>query len=389
MRARAWSLLDPLFDRLITLALFALGAVEVWVEQDQVAGPRGVNTVFLLLVTVPLAWRRRRPLAVLAVVTLGGIGWNYILYLPGEHQPPLTPFLTFLVALFTASAAVPRASKAVGALAAAWIASMLPPLLTGGESADDIAPGWIFAGFAWALGRVVYRQRALAGALAERAAQLEAEREEKARLAVALERARIARELHDVVTHNVSVIVVQAGVESRALGPGDGSTREVLNTIEQTGRDTLVELRRLLGVLRKSDDRLALAPPPTLERLEELAEQVGEAGLPVVVRVEGDRAPLPAGVELSAYRIVQEALTNSLKHARAARAEIVIRYHPGELEVEVSDDGRGPGNGTRPGHGLLGMRERVALHRGALEAGGRDGGGFRVHARLPLEASNR
>jgi signal transduction histidine kinase len=389
MLARAWSLLDPLLDRLIALSLIALGAIEVWVEQDQVAGSRGVNTVFLLLVTVPLAWRRRRPLAVLAVVTLGGIGWNYLLYLPGQHQPPLTPFLTFLVALFTASAAAAPGSKAVGALTAAWIASMLPPLLTGGDSADNILPAWIFAGFVWALGRVVYRQRALAGALAERAAQLEAEREEKARLAVALERARIARELHDVVTHNVSVIVVQAGVEGRALGPGGGATREVLRTIEQIGRDTLVELRRLLGVLRRSDDRLALAPPPTLERLEELAEQVREAGLPVVVRLEGDRAPLPAGVELSAYRIVQEALTNSLKHAGAARAEIVISYHPGELEVEVSDDGRGPGSGTRPGHGLLGMRERVALHRGALETGGRDGGGFRVHARLPLETGSR
>jgi len=262
----------------------------------------------------------------------------------------------------------------------------VPALLAGSQPAGNIVPAWLFAAVAWGAGRAVHRQRSLADALAERAAQLEAEREEKARLAVALERARIARELHDVVTHNVSVMVVQAGVEARALGDEQPATSDVLRTIERVGRDTLVELRRLLGVLRRSDDRQGLAPQPTLDALDDLAEQIRDAGLPVAVRVEGERAPLPAGVELSAYRIVQEALTNSLRHAAAAHAEIVIRYGPAELEVEVCDDGRGPRNGTDRGHGLLGMRERVALHEGALEAGRRDGGGFRVHARLPLEA---
>src|SRR4051812_860275 len=387
MRAPPKSLLDRFLDPLLALSLMAVGAVEVWVETDQVAGPRGVNTVFLVLVTVPLAWRRQRPMAVLAVVPLGATGWTSALSLPGQHQPPLTPFLALLLAVFTASAAAARGWTVVCA-EAAWMASGLPTLVTGADSADNVVPAWIFGAFVWGLGRVVYRQRALAGALADRAARLEGEREEKERLAVALERARIARELHDVVTHNVSVIVVQAGVEGRALGHGGGSTREVLSTIEETGRDTLGELRRLLGVLRKNDDQLPLAPQPTLERLDELTQQVREAGLAVGLRVEGERAPLSAGVELSAYRIVQEALTNSLKHAGAARAEILIRYHPAELEVEVRDDGHGPHSGTRPGHGLLGMRERVTLHRGALEAGGCDGGGFRVHARLPLEASN-
>jgi signal transduction histidine kinase len=389
MPARAQRALDRILDPLLAAGLLALGAAEIRVDSGQVAGPRGLNTAFLLLVTVPLAWRRRWPLAVVAVVVAGVIAWNYVLYLPGDDQPPLTPFLALLLAVFTAAAASARASTAVGLLAAAWIVSEVPALVVGGQSADNIVPAWIFTGFAWALGRVVYRQRALAAALADRAARLEAEREEKARLAVALERARIARELHDVVTHDVSVMVIQAGVERRALRDQPGSTRDALAMIEDVGRETLVELRRLLGVLRKSDDDDALAPQPTLERLGELADQAREAGLPVALRVEGAQVPLPAGVELSAYRIVQEALTNALRHAGPARAEILIRYEPDELIVDVADDGRGPSNGTRPGHGLLGMRERAALHHGALEAGGEDGGGFRVHARLPIEDGPR
>jgi signal transduction histidine kinase len=385
MLAAAGRRLDPLVDPLLALALLALGAIEIWAERGQVAGPRGLNTMFLLAVTVPLVWRRRHPVAVLVLVTAGVIAWNYALYLPGGDQPPLTPFLSLLLAVFTAAARAADGTEVVAALTGAWVLSELPALLTGSQPAGNLVPAWIFAAVAWGAGRAVHRQRSLADALAERAAQLEAEREEKARLAVALERARIARELHDVVTHNVSVMVVQAGVEARALGDEQAATRDVLSTIERVGRDTLVELRRLLGVLRRSDDRRALAPQPTLDALDDLAEQVREAGLPVAVRVEGERAPLPAGVELSAYRIVQEALTNSLKHAAAAHAEIVIRYRPAELEVEVCDDGRGPLNGTDRGHGLLGMRERVALHQGALEAGRRGGGGFRVHARLPLE----
>jgi signal transduction histidine kinase len=390
MLARAQPALDRVLDPLLAAALLALGAVEVWLEPDQVAGPRGLNTAFLVLVAGALVWRRRRPLAVVVVVTAGVIAWNYALYLPGAHQPPLTPLLALLLALFTAAAAADRPSAAVvGLCAAAWAVSEIPALAAGAQPAGNIVPAWIFAAFAVGIGRVVHRQRELSAALADRATQLEAEREEKARLAVALERTRIARELHDVVTHDVSVMVIQAGVERRALRDQAGSTRDALATIEETGRQTLVELRRLLGVLRRSDDDPGLAPQPTLDRLGELADQVREAGLPVALRVEGDRVPLPAGVELSAYRIVQEALTNALKHAGPAHAEILIRYAPDELVVDVRDDGHGPRNGAAPGHGLLGMRERVALHHGALEAGGHDGGGFRVHARLPLEGARR
>ena len=227
-----------------------------------------------------------------------------------------------------------------------------------------------------------------ADALAARAELLEREHELRAHEAVAEERARIARELHDLVAHNVSVMVVQAGAERHALGPEQESTREALASIEQAGRQALVEARRLLGMLRRKDDGSELEPQPSVDHIDVLVEQIERAGLPVTLAVEGERAPLPAGVDLCAYRIVQEGLTNALKHAGPAHAEVVLRYAPRALDVEVRDDGRGPahvnGDGDGAGHGLIGMRERVALYGGALETGARDGGGFAIHAHLPL-----
>jgi signal transduction histidine kinase len=234
------------------------------------------------------------------------------------------------------------------------------------------------------MGRALRRRQALAAALQDRAARLERDQEAKARSAVTDERARIARELHDVIAHSLSVIVIQAAAERRVLGEEHAATKEVLGSIEHTGRQALVELRRLLGVIRKSDDRPALRPQPTLEHLDELLEQVREAGLTVQLQTQGERVPLPPGVDLSAYRIVQEALTNVLKHADASHAEVLVCYHPSELDLEVIDDGHGPTDGPG-GHGLVGMRERVALYGGILEAGRRDGGGYRLHARLRFE----
>jgi signal transduction histidine kinase len=382
---RARAALDRRVDPLLALGLLALGVYEVWIESGQVAEPRLADTVFLLLATGPLARRRRHPLAVLAIVALAASAWSSALYLP--EQPPLTPFLAVLVAAFTAAARAEGRGAVVGAalVAATMLATI--PMLVSGVPADDVVPAWIFAMLAWAIGRVVWRQRALATALAERALQLEQEREEKARLAVALERTRIARELHDVVTHNVSVMVVQAGVERRELERHNEPRSEVLASIEHTGRATLVELRRLVGVLRKRDDALPLAPQPTLDRLEELIAEAGEVGVPTELLIEGTRTELPAGVELSAYRIVQEALTNVLKHAGQARATVVVRYRGKALELEIADDGRPPGNGAEGGNGLVGMRERVALHGGTLEAASRNGKGFVVRARLPLTGS--
>jgi signal transduction histidine kinase len=216
----------------------------------------------------------------------------------------------------------------------------------------------------------------------ERRSQLaERERDVAAREAVAGERARIARELHDVIAHNVSMIVVQAGAERRVVE--EGATHEVLATVEQTGRSALTEMRRLVGMLRSDADD-SLAPQPGLDDLVTLAGQVRDAGLPVELRVEGERRALPAGIELSAYRIVQEALSNALTHAGDAHAEVHVRYAQDSLELEIVDDGRAPASAAGDGHGLVGMRERVALYGGRLDAGRRAGGGFAVHVLLPI-----
>jgi signal transduction histidine kinase len=218
----------------------------------------------------------------------------------------------------------------------------------------------------------------------ERVELAERERELAAREAVVEERARIARELHDVIAHNVSMMVVQAGAERRVLDGANGSTREVLQTIEQIGRSALTEMRRLVGMLR-SDGENPLAPQPGLDDVATLVGQVREAGLPVDLTVEGERRELPAGIELSAYRIVQEALTNALKHAGDAYAQVSIRYSADSLELEILDDGGGAGSLATPGgHGLVGMRERVALYGGRFDASRRPGGGFAVRAKLPI-----
>jgi signal transduction histidine kinase len=218
----------------------------------------------------------------------------------------------------------------------------------------------------------------------DRRAQLaERERDLAAREAVVEERARIARELHDAIAHDVSMIVVQAGAERRVLDDG-GSTGEVLQTIEQIGRGALTEMRRLVGMLR-SEGADPLAPQPGLADLPRLVSQVREAGLPVELDVEGERRELPVGIELSAYRIVQEALTNALKHAGEARASVRVRYGAESLELEIVDDGAGAqAPVTGGGHGLAGMRERVALYGGRLDAGRRPSGGFAVRVLLPI-----
>jgi signal transduction histidine kinase len=219
----------------------------------------------------------------------------------------------------------------------------------------------------------------------ERRAELaERERDLAAREAVVEERARIARELHDAIAHHVSMMVVQAGAERRVLDRGAGSTGEVLQTIEQIGRGALTEMRRLVGMLRSRDGD-PLAPQPSLADLPRLVAQVSEAGLPVELEIDGERRELPLGIELSAYRIVQEALTNSLKHAGDARATVRVRYSPDQLELEVADDGAGePAVVAGGGHGLAGMRERVALYGGRLDAGRRGERGFTVRVVLPI-----
>jgi signal transduction histidine kinase len=371
-------------QRVIDLAppvvLFVIAVVEVATSSD-IDAPLWSVAMFAAVPTLSLLWRRRFPLVVLAVAFLGiavpdtahGIGNN-----------ASAPFAGLLVAAYASGA---YTSRRDGRIAAGLIGvAVVAMSLAIGEDAvgDAIFIGGILYAV-WGAATVVRSRHELATALAARTIELEHEREETARLAVAEERARIARELHDVVAHNLSIMVVQAGAERRALGDERPETTEVLATIEQTGRAAMAEMRRLLGMLRRSDDELALAPQPSLAHLDDLVAQVREAGMPVDLRVEGEPRPLAPGIDLSAYRIVQEALTNALKHAGPASARVVVRYGTNELDIEIADDGAGDEADAPPGgHGLVGMRERVALFGGDLATGRRLGGGYAVRARLPL-----
>lgn len=239
---------------------------------------------------------------------------------------------------------------------------------------------------AWIAGYAL-RERSLQAEAAEmRATMAEREREAAARVAVAEERARIARELHDVVAHALSVMVLQIGAVRHKLPEALADDREALGRVEQAGRTALTEMRRLLGAMRSDGDDLELSPQPGLDGLDSLLEDVGRAGLPVRLHVEGEPVALPRALELSAYRIVQEGLTNALRHAHASRADVTVSYKPGELEIQVRDDGRGlsTSDGDGLGHGLVGIRERVKIYGGEMTTGATNGGGFVLSTRLPL-----
>ena len=241
-----------------------------------------------------------------------------------------------------------------------------------------------FIALSWTVGFVLSRRATQARELAERAERLEREHADAAERAVADERQRIARELHDVIAHSVSVMTVQAGAVRRLLLPEQEKEREALETVEATGREALTEMRRLVGLLREQGAMPEFSPQPGLGSMDALLETVRSAGLPVELAVDGDPRELPAGVDLAAYRVVQEALTNALKHGGTAHAWVSLHWREGELELEVSNDGRRDGDGSGGGHGLAGMRERVALYGGEVESGPRDGGGYVVRARIPI-----
>jgi signal transduction histidine kinase len=241
----------------------------------------------------------------------------------------------------------------------------------------------------WAAGFVL-RDRAQKAEAAEiRAMQAEREREAAARVAVAEERARIARELHDIVAHAVSVMVLQVGAVRHQLPDALAEQRGALNDVERAGRTALAEMRRLLAAMRREGDEAELLPQPGLDGIDSLLDEIGRAGLPVELHVDGDPVPLPRGVDLSAYRIVQEGLTNALKHAHASDAEVIFRYRPDELEIEVRDNGQGSSTTDGLGHGLVGVRERVKLYGGEMSAGSDNGGGFVLSTRLPFDSDGR
>jgi len=364
-------------DAVLALVLVATAQYEIWVRplfDDGIPGPRLPNTVLLLLITVPLAWRRRAPTVVFALV-LTSVGLQVGIDQSRSDQPPFQDWVALLVVFYSLGAHADRRR--------AIVAGTLVELVSGEAALEDTVPAWFMLAAAYGVGFALRGQRIQSTLLARRAERLEQEREQRARLAVAEERVRIARELHDIIAHTISVMVVQAQAGQRVLEGEQASAREALGSIETTGRQALVEMRRLLGVLRHDDSELALAPRPSLAHLDVLTDRIREAGLPVDLQVEGVAKPLPLGVDLSAYRIVQEALTNALQHAGPASARVVIRYRPEEVELEITDNGRGIGNGHEGGHGLAGMRERAALVGGSVEAGSNGGRGYTVRARLP------
>lgn len=347
------------------------------------SGSRSAALLFAPATTVPLAWRRRAPLAALAVIAAAVVAQSLV------AAPPVSfgTFLALMLATYSVAAHGDRREALVGAAIGAVAASVQGLREPGDASAFEVVYGIVYFGGAWVLGRALRRRRLATVELRDRAARLEHEREARARAAVAEERGRIARELHDVIAHSMSVIVVQAGAAEQILEGDPARAREALGSIRRAGNDALEEMRRLLGILRRDDEELTLAPQPSIARLEELLGQTQAGGLPVELVVDGQPRQLAPGVELTAYHIVQEALTNSRKHAGAAHAQVIVRYAPDALELDVVDDGRAaqPGEGT--GHGLVGMRERAALYGGVLKAGARPEGGFAVHARLPLDPS--
>ena len=257
-----------------------------------------------------------------------------------------------------------------------------------GHSTADLVFVPLDFGISWLAGFLLRGSTEQAEAAEARAALAEQQREADALRAVVEERTRIARELHDIVGHSLSVMTVQTSGVRRLLRPEQEQEREALLAVERTGREALAEMRRVVGALRDADESPELAPQPSLSRVDKLVAQARETGLPVDLEIEGQPVPLPAGVDLTAYRLVQEGLTNAIKHAAARHAEVRVRYDRGHVEVEVSDDGRGTDGAysasSDGGHGLVGMRERVSIYGGDLEAGPRAGGGFRLRARIPV-----
>jgi signal transduction histidine kinase len=382
---------DGLLAGLLTLvSLVALASA--WSECEGDCDPGGVAAGLVLVTTVPLVWRRRHPLAVSLVTGMATAAYGF------AHYPDLAMPIAVggIVGMYSVAAwGSRRAALLAGAVAAVVVVVVMTLPRSDADVVDAAFVSLGLAG-AWILGDRARVQRALAAELQERAVRLERERASEARRAVANERARIARELHDVVAHHVSMMVVQAEAGPVAVEHDPARAAGAFEAIAATGRQALVEMRRLLGVLRGDGDgevAPSLAPQPGLAQVPSLVEQVGRAGLEVELVVEGPEAPLPAGVDLSAYRIVQEALTNAVMHGGPGRAEVRVRYGEQELQLRIWDEGGPAGDdgppppdrpGSAPGRGLLGMRERVALFGGELRAGPSPGGAFTVDARIPI-----
>ena len=385
---RAWPLIKRyVFDVLVLLGVLE-SALELIFGRDSQPKHAPQGSLWLLIPAVvpiflPLLARRRFPFAAPAAVYLYCAALSFA---EGKLVTfTFSIFLAVLASAFLLGMLEERRQALIGLGTGIGAAAIVVHNDPNQAYGDFLFISLLFT-IVWLAGYALSTKLAQGRAAEERAARLEREREEKARKAVAEERARIARELHDVVGHSVSVMTVQASGVRRLLRPDQEREREALLVVEQTGREALAEMRRLVGVLRRPEEAPALAPQPSLAYLDKLIEQVRESGLIVDLKVEGKAAKLPASVDLAAYRLVQEGLTNTLKHARASRAEVLVRYGKDDVELVVADDGSGGGDGGdgSGGHGLVGMRERISVFGGDLRAGPRSGGGYELRATLPM-----
>jgi signal transduction histidine kinase len=378
---RGWLRAHPIeADALLAAGILAVVGLAVVSDGIPVRGSRALVAAVAVAGALPVVVRRWRPWWAVAGVTAAAL-LGCAAGLPG-----LTASISLLVVLYTIAAVLPL-RQALGAALVLAIAAAAE-LATPPTEPFDV---WIGFGLTmlvcFFVGRTVYTRHAYTDALEERARTAEASQEASAREAVLEERRRIARELHDVVAHHVSVMGVMATGARRALSRDPVSADEALATIEATGRATLRELRRLLDVLRRDDETDAtLQPQPGLAGLEALAAQVREAGLTVQLTVVGQPRALDPGIDLTIYRIVQEGLTNALKHAGSAAAEVRVEFHPDRVVLRVDDNGTGAVNENgHIGHGLVGMRERVSLYGGTLRTGPGSDGGYSVAANIPID----
>jgi signal transduction histidine kinase len=382
--ARGWW-----FDAVIVV-LAGAAVLEVAIRRDDRNAPE--TTLWFCIpaaavVVLGLLARRRFPFGAPAAFWLLAAAFSFV---DGRLIPyPAGLYLAGILAAFLLGNLRDPLLARVGL--AVVLASMVTIIFNRpGHSPGELVYVPLLFGIAWLAGFALNARAEQADAAEARAAQAERERETAARIAVAEERTRIARELHDIVAHAVSVMVLQVGAVRHKLPDELGDESDALRGVEGAGRTALAEMRRLLAAMRDDGDDLELVPQPGLDSVGTLVADVERAGLPVTLHVEGEAAPLPRAVELSAYRIVQEALTNALKHAHANRADVTLRYGPDELRIEIRDDGTGGGGASNgQGYGLVGVRERVKIYGGTMTAGTAPGGGFVLDARLPLRGDGR
>jgi signal transduction histidine kinase len=363
-------------DLVLAAALTALALVGIALTEAS-ESQRIASAALAVALGAAAAIRSRDPLPLLGLFVAISVAARA---LPTLTEPTNSGVFVFLlVAVYSAAAHTSgrRTLLAGGMTVGLFVTNLTQD--SAGFNADNVIFFSLLFGAPWAAGRAVRQRR-----LNDRDLELEKGR---AAAAIVEERARIARELHDVVAHSISVMVVQARGGRRVLESEPADARDAFAVIESTGQQALDEMRRLVGMLRSGDETLPLAPQPSVTQLGTLVELVRAAGLPVQLTVEGEPRDLPPGVDLSAYRIVQEALTNALKHAGPARARVVLRYRADDLELEISDDGPGTGDDSSSGYGLVGMRERVSVYGGELQAGRRPEGGYALRVRLPLRSA--